>query len=126
MNTLYEKRGRRYVPVAEPVAIYSLPAGAHLVVVEPGIRTVTCRIDPAEAAIRAACSSIEKDVSRALLNGLEMRTTSRSLTPKQANAWQALKDAMGDDRFIVEYPSVQEIVNEVCAVIRKKAMEGEQ
>lgn len=126
MNTLYEKRGRRYVPVAESVAIDSLPSGAHLVVVEPGIRSVTRRIDPAEAAIRAACRSIEKDVSRALLNGLEMRTTSRSLTPKQANAWQALKDAMGDDRFIVEYPSAQEIVNEVCAVIRKKAMEGEQ
>lgn len=47
-RTLYEKRGRRYVPVQyyDPAALDGLPDGAHLVVVEPGGRYTRYSINP--------------------------------------------------------------------------------
>lgn len=122
--TLYEKRGRRYVPVAEEVAYDAFPEGAHLVVVQPGLRSTIFRINPDEAAIRAACRVIEDEVKTAITNGLAMRPrNNRSLSPAQMKAWRAFEKAMGDERFIVEFPSVAEIAESVAAIIRRKATE---
>lgn len=66
MSTLYEKQGRRYIPVREEVALNSFPEGAHLVVVKPGMKTVTYGIDPNHAALLAASGEAFENMCQAI------------------------------------------------------------
>ena len=56
MKTLYEKRGRRYYPVAEysPEVMDSMPDGYHLVRVKPGESFTRYSVDPNTAPVLAA------------------------------------------------------------------------
>ena len=58
MTTLYEKRGRRYHPVREEMHYNSFPSGAHLVIVNPGQKSVRYSIAPDHAALLVAAESI--------------------------------------------------------------------
>lgn len=81
-TTLYEKRGRRYYPVSEFFALDALPAGAHLVTIRPGLKTVQCSINPDHAALIAA-SGPAMDAMRAAIQQAMAREPSKPLTPKQ-------------------------------------------
>lgn len=54
MTTWYEKRGRRYVPVAEHDRYDALTEGAYLLIVKPGSRSMCRLVKPASGEVEAA------------------------------------------------------------------------
>ena len=118
----YEKKGRRYVPVAEYDSDHldSFPKGNHLVMCYPGGASRRFNIDANYAAMIAAGRVAEDAISKAVVKASEMRPHNKPITEKQKAAWEALAQAFGDDRYYVEIPSAREIA-EACV----KAMQEE-
>lgn len=121
--TLYEKRGRRYFPAAENVALDSLTEGAHLVVVRPGQRSVYCRIDPEYPALLAAAKVAEDAMVDAMMKAHRTRYAGpKPLTRKQADLVEQLHAAGAFPMF--EHASPQEIIEAgVKALIAAAAKE---
>ena len=107
----YEKKGRRYVPVAEYDNDYmdSFPKGNHLVMCYPGGSSRRFNIDPNYAAMIAAGRVAEDVISQAVVKASEMRPHNKPITEKQKKAWEALAKAFDNDRYYVEIPSAREI-----------------
>jgi hypothetical protein len=110
----YEKRGRRYVPVAEYDNEYldSFPKGNHLVMCYPGGQSRRFNIDPNYAAMIAAGRVAEDAMSKAVQKASEMRPRNKPITEKQRKAWDALAKAFGNEVYYVELPSAREIAEE--------------
>lgn len=110
-RTLYEKQGRRYVPVHEydPAVMDGFPQGTHIVMVYPGGRSTRYNIDPNLAAMIAAGRVAEDALSRAIVKASEMRPHRQPITEQQQQAWRELSEAFGDERYYVELPSAREI-----------------
>jgi hypothetical protein len=121
----YEKKGRRYVPVAEYDSDYldSFPKGNHLVMCYPGGSSRRFNIDPDYAGLIAASRVAEDAISKAVVRASEMRPHNKPITEKQRKAWENLSKAFGDDRYYVELPSAREIAEEG---VKAMAMEAEQ
>jgi len=116
MTTLYEKVGRRYRPVREERYWDSWPAGFHLVYADPkGGRSFRFSINPDTAALHAAAREKEDALRKVLNDALAMRPTKRAVTVRQANAWRNFQEAMGNDRYAVEYESVHGIIDAMIA-----------
>jgi hypothetical protein len=107
----YEKKGRRYVPVAEYDTDYmdSFPKGNHLVMCYPGGSSRRFNIDPNYAAMIAAGRVAEDVISQAVVKASEMRPHNRPITEKQKKAWEALAKEFDNDRYYIEIPSAREI-----------------
>ena len=119
MTTLYKKVGKRYKPVAEHEEWDSYPEGAHLVVCRPGSTMRRFDIDPDRAGLLAAAEPL-RDQIRALvveLHKMRMLPTKRPLTLQQRQAWETFKGVMGQDGYLLEYPSVSEIADAVVDLI---------
>lgn len=110
----YEKRGRRYYPVAEYDSTYmdSFPKGNHLVMCYPGGTSRRFNVDPNYAAMIAAGRVAEDAISSAVVKASEMRPHRTPITEKQQKAWQALTKAFGDERYYIEIPSAREIAEQ--------------
>ena len=110
----YEKKGRKYVPVAEydNEFLDSFPKGNHLVMCYPGGSSRRFNIDPNYVAMIAAGRVAEDAISTAVVKASEMRPHQKPITEKQQKAWKALAKAFGDDRYYVELPSAREIAEE--------------
>ena len=126
----YEKRGRRYYPVAEYDSTYmdSFPKGNHLVMCYPGGTSRRFNVEPNYAAMIAAGRVAEDAISSAVVKASEMRPHNKPITEKQKKAWEALAKAFGDDRYYIEIPSAREIAEEgVKAMMQEsdKLMEHE-
>jgi hypothetical protein len=121
----YEKKGRRYVPVAEydNEFVDSFPKGNHLVMCYPGGSSRRFNIEPAYAPMIAAGRVAEDAISTAVVKASEMRPHNKPITEKQRKAWEALSKAFGDDRYYVELPSAREIAEEG---VKAMAAEAEQ
>lgn len=114
--TLYEKRGKRYFPVREERYWDSWPAGFHLVYADPdGGRSFRFNINPDTAAMQAAVQARQEAIRKVLIHAFAMRPTKRPVTERQAKAWEAFKRAMGNDGYIVEYDSVNGIIDAMIA-----------
>ena len=115
-KVFYEKKGRRYVPVAEYDSDFmdSFPSGNHLVMCYPGGSSRRFNIDPTYAPLIAASRVAEDAISRKIMEHSAMRVPEkeRPLTDKQLKAWRAFNKAMGDDRFALEYCSYREAAEE--------------
>lgn len=98
MTVFYEKRGRRYFPVSEYNGDWysSLPAGSHLIHVEPGIRSTLHNVNPARAEVLAALREGRDAAIAAVLSAWEAKP-SRGLTPKEREAFAEYKRILGDD-----------------------------
>jgi hypothetical protein len=107
----YEKRGRRYYPVAEYDSTYmdSFPKGNHLVMCYPGGSSRRFNVEPNYAALIAASRVAEDAMSKAVVKASEMRPHNKPITEKQKKAWENLAKAFGNDRYYVEIPSAREI-----------------
>ena len=107
----YEKKGRRYVPVAEYDSDHldSFPKGTHLVMCYPGGSSRRFNIDPNYAAMIAAGRVAEDAISKAVVAASEMRPHNKPITEKQKKAWAALAKAFDNDRYYIEIPSAREI-----------------
>ena len=119
MTTLYKKVGKRYKPVAEHEEWDSYPEGAHLVVCRPGSTMRRFDIDPDRAGLLAAAEPLREQI-RALvveLHRMRMLPTKRPITLKQRQAWETFKGVMGQDGYLLEYPSVAAIADAVVDLI---------
>ena len=119
----YEKRGRRYYPVAEYDSAYmdSFPKGNHLVMCYPGGSSRRFNIQPNYAALIAASRIAEDAISKAVVKASEMRPHNKPITEKQKKAWEALAKAFGDDRYYVEIPSAREIAEAGVKALQEEA-----
>ena len=117
MTTLFKKVGRRYRPVAEHDASDSYPEGAHLVICQPGSTTRRFGIEPDRAGLLAAAEPLREKIKAIVVEKMRMRPTKRPLTPEQRRAWETFKGVMGQDGYMLEYPSVAEVADAVVDLI---------
>lgn len=118
----YEKKGRRYVPVAEYDSDFldSFPKGNHLVMCYPGGTSRRFKIDPALAPMIAAGRYAEDAICRAISKASELRPQREPLTSEQKQAWEALSKAFGDEISTLRGLSIHD-----CAEAGIKAMQAE-
>lgn len=95
----YEKRGRRYWPVAEYDSDFldSFTKGNHLVMSHPGGQSRRHNIDPNYAAMIAAGRLAEDGICDAMRKASELRPQRTPITPGQKKAWEKLAKEFGDD-----------------------------
>jgi hypothetical protein len=123
----YEKRGRRYVPVAEYDSEYldSFPKGTHLVMVYPGGQSRRFNIDPNHAALIAAGRVAEDAIANAVVKAGELRLQrqdrERKLTEGQRAAWDNLVKEFGDSAKQLEWPSAREVAEEGVKAMMREA-----
>jgi len=118
----YEKRGRRYVPVAEYDSDFldSFTKGNHLVMSYPGGTSRRFNIDPNYAAMIAAGRVAEDAICRAISQASEMRPQKTPITEGQRKAWNKLAKEFGDELCTLNGLSVHD-----CAEAGIKAMQEE-
>lgn len=123
----YEKKGRRYVPVAEYDSDYldSFTKGNHLVMCYPGGSSRRFNIEPNYAALIAAGRVAEDAISKKIMEATEIRLNYRNrnipLTPAQKTAWNNLIKEFGDDAKQLEWPSARECAEEAVKALQAEA-----
>lgn len=125
-RTLYEKRGNKYIPVLEQ-DIQSKgdiwEKGCHLVVCEPGVRRIQFRIEPNEAPVLAALKIHSDELARLIQESSFLEAEIEQMNESQLNAWESFKNALGEKRFKISYPSSCQIANNFLELLRKKTIE---
>lgn len=125
-KTLYEKRGRRYYPVAERDALDGIPAGWWLVRVEPGLRSSRRILEPAIAECEAAMRIAEDDMIKAMLKRCEVtghqtkHMQSEHQKKKYLKAWEAWKAIVGDVPMYFEGVSMHDVVDAGIEALRAR------
>lgn len=120
----YEKKGRRYIPVAEYDSTFmdAFPKGSHLVMCYPGGSSRRFNIDPNYAAMIAAGRIAEDIISREVVKASEMRPHQKPITEEQRVAWANLAEAFGNDRYYIEIPSAREVAEAGVKAMEEEAM----
>jgi len=118
----YEKRGRRYYPVAEYDSTYmdSFPKGNHLVMCYPGGTSRRFNVEPDNAAMIAAGRVAEDAICRAISKASELRPQNTPITETQRKAWKKFSKEMGDELCTLYGLSARD-----CAEAGVKAMQEE-
>lgn len=99
----YEKKGRRYVPVAEydNDLLDSFPKGAHLVMCYPGGSSRRFNIDPNYAAMIAAGRVAEDAICRRIQQETELRPANREIDEETNRKWKKFIATIPEDfRFM--------------------------
>jgi hypothetical protein len=119
----FEKKGRKYVPVAEydNELLDSFPKGNHLVMCYPGGSSRRFNIDPALAPMIAAGRYAEDAMSSALIKASEMRPHNKPITDEQRVAWENLAKAFDSDRYYVALPSAREVTEAGLKAMEEEA-----
>ncbi len=107
----YEKKGRRYVPVAEydQDLMDSYPKGSHLVVCRPGTTSRRFNIDPAYAPMIAAGTVAEDAICIALSKATEVRPQRKAMTQAEIDAWNNLIDVWGEEARSLIRPAIRDV-----------------
>jgi len=107
----YEKKGRRYVPVAEydNELLDSFPKGYHLVSVYPGGSSRRFNIDPNYASMIAAGRVAEDAICEQLRKQSEMKPQRTPLTSSHLKAWEQLAKELGDELCPLSYSSARDL-----------------
>ena len=95
----YEKKGNRYVPVAEYDSdlMDSFHKGTHLLMVYPGGQSRRFNIEPNYAAMIAASRVAEEAIIQAMHNASELKPVRTPITEGQRKAWKKLAKEFGDE-----------------------------
>lgn len=119
----YEKRGRRYVPVAEydNDLMNSFPKGNHLVMCYPGGSSRRYNIEPNYAAMIAAGRVAENAICETLSKASEIRPSRRALTQEELDAWNNLIAVWGDEARGLQHPSIREVAEAGVRAMREEA-----
>ena len=119
----YEKRGRRYVPVAEydNEFLDSFPKGSHLVMCYPGGSSRRFNIDPAYAPMIAAGRVAEDAICSALHKASEASPKRKAMTKRQCAAWEEMKRAFGDEFFSLTLPSSRDLAEVGVRAMQEEA-----
>ena len=106
----YEKRGRRYVPIAEYDSTYldSFTKGAHLVMCYPGGTSRRFNINPAYAPMIAAGRVAEEAICEAMRKASEMKPQRTPITLGQKKAWEKLAKEFGNELCPLTYGSARD------------------
>ena len=123
MNKIYyEKKGRRYVPVAEHDNDYldSFPKGNHLVMCYPGGQSRRFNIDPNYAALIAASRVAEEAICEVIRKASELRPQQTPITLGQRQAWEKLAKEFGSELATLSGLCIRD-----CAEAGVKAMQLE-
>jgi hypothetical protein len=119
---LYEKVGRRYVPVAENYDDhYTFPKGNHLVMCYPGGESRQFDIDPNYAALIAASRVAEDAMCKALNKASELRPARTPITPAQQRAWKKLAKEFGDELCTLNGASIHDIAEAGVRALQQEA-----
>ena len=120
-ETIYQKEGRKYIPVAE--GLYDMyqtryrdvfPEGVHLIVVQPGSESRKFRIQADNVSLLAAAKLKQDKIRDIILEGHKLRPSERKpLTEHQRQKCDDFVASMGDGVYYLEYASVQEIIDNV-------------
>lgn len=123
MTTFYKKVGRRYVAVSEYNAEVSdsFSMGAHLVVVKPGSKFITYKIDENLAGLIAAGNYAKDVMVNAILEASEARPSRIPLNQNQEKLWEELKTSLNDTSFGIYYNSATHIADEGIKALVKEA-----
>lgn len=121
-QTLYAKRmhGKRisYEPVAETVMWDSLPAGCHLMVIEPGALSCRYNVEPAKADLLAALHLCRDAALTAMREASALRPTSRLLTKREQKALAAYYEIAGPEaRFSMTIPAAASVLDALEAAL---------
>lgn len=127
----YEKKGRRYIPVAEydNELLDSFTKGNHLVMCYPGGSSRRFNIDPNYAAMIAAGRVAEDAISKKIMEVTEIRRQrdrgpdgkGKLLTPRQRAAWEKLIEEFGDDARQLEWPSARDAAEAAIVAMQLEA-----
>ncbi len=121
-RTLYEKRGRRYVPVAEMDAFGGMTEGTYLVVVRPGSGLSALRVvEPASAEVEAALHTARGamvEAMRAQCTAGRDEVRADVDAPTLRRAWAAWRAIAGDVTMHFRGVSMVDVVDAGIAVIR--------
>lgn len=119
----YEKRGRRYVPVAEYDNDFldSFTKGNHLVMSFPGGTSRRFNINPNYAAMIAAGRVAEDAVCNAINKASEMRPARTPITPAQQRAWKKLAKEFGDELCTLNGASTRDIAEAAVTAMQLEA-----
>ena len=119
---LYEKVGRRYVPVAENYdEHYTFPKGNHLVMCYPGGESRQFDIDPNYAALIAASRVAEDAMCKALNKASELRPARTPITPAQQRAWKKLAKEFGDELCTLNGASIHDLAEAGVRALQEEA-----
>lgn len=122
MATLYEKRGRRYVPVHDTLALDGLSNGSWLVTVNDGYSRIRRPVDD-EIGLKvlAACSRWLEELITDEIYKKSAAQHGRGvpLSKKEQKAAKAYREVMGDDKYLIWFtrPSARDIAHEVVREI---------
>jgi len=119
----YEKRGRRYVPVAEydNDLLDSFTKGNHLVMSYPGGTSRRFNIDPAYAPMIAAGRVAEDAICNALHKASEMQPQRTPITLGQKRAWEKLAKEFGDALCPLMHASARDLAEAGVKAMQEEA-----
>ena len=108
----YEKKGRRYVPVAEYDSDYldSFPKGNHLVMCYPGGSSRRFHVNPDYASLIAAGRVAEDAMCNVMIEASKLKPERTPITPEQKAAWENLARAFGDELCTLRGASIRDVV----------------
>ena len=123
-QTLYAKvtHGKRtsYAPVAETVYWDSLPAGSHLLFIQPGSRSCIYNVSPNHADVLAALRTHRDELLTVLRDASAARPASRLLTPKERKAIAAYAAIVGPNAmYTMTIPAAASVIDALEAALIK-------
>lgn len=109
----YRRQGRRYVPVQyyDPDILDSVPAGAHLIVKQPGSTMRRFEIDPNVAGMLAAGLLVRDRICDAIRQASALQPRQQPVTETQREAWLNLAQAFDQDVYTLTGPSAADIAD---------------
>ena len=120
----YEKRGRRYVPVAEYDSTYldSFPKGNHLVMCYPGGSSRRFNIEPAYAPMIAAGRVAEDAICRRIQQETELRPANREIDEETQRKWKKFIATVPEDfRFMFTHGSARDAAEAGLKAMQEEA-----
>jgi hypothetical protein len=118
MSILYEKRGRRYIPIADDRVWDHWPRGFALVYVPPnGGRATRFSINPERAGLLAAIKEREEALRIEISEAFKLRPVNSPLTPTQIKAWRAFEKAMGNNMHSICSESVYGVIDRIVKIL---------
>ena len=120
-NTLFQKKGNKYVPVNDPWAYDGLREGWWLVKVQSGSTTIRSAVYPAQAELLAAAKDKEDDLIKIIREASEAKPKEGiPMSEQLRNDWKALVAKHGEELSTIYYPSFQENAEKIIEALLKK------
>lgn len=120
-NILFQKKGKKYVPVNDPWAYDGLREGWWLVKVQSGSTSIRSIVYPAQAELLAAAKDKEDDLIKIVREASEAKPKEGVPISEQARKdWQWFIDKHGEEFSTIYFPSFQENAEKIVEALLTK------